>query len=237
MTTTTAPAAGADTSDVPGLALLPLLPGDTATVHEVFAQLSPRSVWLRFHTGTPRLTPGMARHLAAVSPGRHEAVVALLDGHPVGLGRWLRDPGEAGAVEVAVEVADAAQGRGVGGRLLLAVTEAARRAGAREVVAHVHGDNVLVAAWLRRLGARPPSGPDEPFRLSLVPPVVSDSCGCMSPCWSGCSDPSGSRSTPGPRSPGGRVRATSWRCSWRAVVARCRPRSSSSSCGATTPGG
>ena len=169
MTTTTAPAAGADTSDVPGLALLPLLPGDTATVHEVFAQLSPRSVWLRFHTGTPRLTPGMARHLAAVSPGRHEAVVALLDGHPVGLGRWLRDPGEAGAVEVAVEVADAAQGRGVGGRLLVAVTEAARRAGAREVVAHVHGDNVLVAAWLRRLGARPRAAPTNPSACPSSP--------------------------------------------------------------------
>ncbi|WP_377640559.1 GNAT family N-acetyltransferase [Oryzobacter terrae] len=237
MTTTTAPAARNGSLTASGLALLPLRPGDTATVHEVFAQLSPRSAWLRFHTGLPRLTPGMARHLAAVVPGRHEAVVAVLDGRPVGLGRWVTDPSCSGAVEVAVEVADAAQGRGIGGRLLAAVSDAARRAGARELVAHVHGDNALVAAWLRRLGARPPSGPDEPFRLSLVPPVVSDPCGCMSPCWSGCSDPSGSRSTPGPPSPGGPVRATSWRCSWRAAVARCRPRSSSTSCGATTPAG
>lgn len=233
MTTTTAPTA----VRTDGLALLPLRPGDTATVHDVFAQLSPHSARMRFHTAVPRLTQGMARHLAAVVPGRHEAVVAVLGGRPVGLGRWLRDGSEPRAVEVAVEVADAVQGHGIGGRLLREVLASARDAGARAALAHVHAENERMAAWLRRLGARPPGGLDEPFRLQILPPVVSDRCGCMSACWSGFSDPCGSRSTPGPRSPGGHVRVTSSRCSSPVVVAPSPPRSSSTSCGATRRGG
>ena len=217
----------------------PLRAGDTETVHAVFARLSARSAFLRFHTGLPRLTPAMAGRLAAVVPGQHEVLVAVHEGHPVGLARWIRDARDPRAVEVAVEVADAVQGRGIGGHLLRAVLASARAAGSTLVLAHVHPDNGPVASWLARLGAERPTGPDEPFRLPM--PVgdtdrVSAPCGCMTACRSGCSDPSGWGTTAAaPCRSGASVHGRSSPSSCRGAADPSPPRSSSSSCGARTP--
>lgn len=219
---------------LPHLTIARLSPGDTDTVHAVFAQLSLTSVWLRFHTGMPRLTDKMARRLAAVSPGQHEVWVAELDGEPVGLARWIRDPLDPRTVEVALEVADAVQGRGIGGQLLSRTIASARAEGARELVAHVHRENGTVITWLRRLGAAVPTSIDDPFRLSLTPGSMSLDCGCMERCGSGCSDPCGSRSTPGSQRPGALVRAICLPSSWRDAVARSRRRRCSTSSGATS---
>ncbi|EAQ00226.1 hypothetical protein JNB_08644 [Janibacter sp. HTCC2649] len=233
MTTNAIPLA----SGLPQLTIARLRPGDTDTVHAVFAQLSLTSVWLRFQTGMPRLTDTMARRLAAVSPGQHEVLVAELDGQPVGLARWIRDPLDPDTVEVAVEVADAVQGQGIGGQLLSETMASARAEGARELVAYVHRENGTVITWLRRLGAPVPTCSDDPFRLSLTPGPMSVARGCMEPCGSGCSDPYGSRSTPGSRRPGALVRAICSPSSWRDAVARSRRRRCSTSSGATTPSG
>lgn len=230
---TTTLGAAATTSD--DLTLEQLRAGDTGTVHAVFDQLSAHSVWLRFHTGMPRLTPRMAERLAAVRPGMHEVLVARLGGVPVGLARWHRDPGDPRRADVAVEVADAVQGRGVGRRLLGALAESARAAGIRELSAEVLGDNVRVVRWLGRLGAVTTPGPDPTFLLHLEPEGASVPCGSMGPCWSGYSDPSGSRSTPGTGFRGGRVRATSSPASSPAGAVRSRPRPSSTSCGPRRP--
>jgi GNAT superfamily N-acetyltransferase len=214
--------------------------GDTATVHRVFEQLSARSAFLRFHTGLPRLPPAMATRLAAVAPGRHEVLVAVHEGRPVGLARWIRDSRDPCAVEVAVEVADALQGRGIGGRLLRAALASASAAGATVLLAHVHPENGPVVGWLTRIGAERPVGPDEPFRLSI--PVagadpVSARCGCMTACRSGCSDPSGWGTTAAaPCRSGASVHGRSSPSSCRGAADPSPPRSSSTSCGARTPG-
>ncbi len=230
--TTTLPTAATGADD---LTVERLPAGDTRTVHTVFDQLSSRSVWLRFHTGLPRLTPRMADRLAAVVPGAHEVLVARLDGVAVGLARWHRDPGDHHRADVAVEVADAVQGRGIGRRLLAALVESARAAGIRELTAEVLGDNVRVARWLNRLGAVTMPGPDPTVLLQLEPEGASVPCGSMGPCWSGYSDPSGSRSTPGTGFRGGRARATSSPASSPAGAVRSRPRPSSTSCGPRRP--
>lgn len=231
MTTTVPPVA----TGVDDLTVERLHPGDTRTVHAVFAQLSSRSVWLRFHTGLPRLTPRMAERLAAVVPGAHGVLVARLGGVPVGLARWHRDPARHHRADVAVEVADAVQGRGVGRRLLAALVESARAEGIRELTAEVLGENVRVVRWLGRLGAVRTPGPDPTFLLPLEPRGASLPCGSMGPCWSGYSDPSGSRSTPGTGFRGGRAHVTSSPASSPAGAARSRPRPSSSSCGPRRP--
>ena len=212
-------------------------PGDTDTLHAVFAQLSPRSVYLRFHTGLPRLTPGMTARLTDVVPGRHEVLVAEHAGRPVGLARWIRDRHDPEAVEVAVEVADAVQGRGIGRALLRAALVAARAGGASVVLAHVHPDNARVLAWLERLGATRPTGPDEPYRLELR--ALSGPCGCMAGCRSGCSGPSAWGTTAAVSAAPSRCAAnapvrSSPSCS-RAAAGPSRPRSSSTSCGVATP--
>ena len=216
-----------------------LRPGDTATVHGVFAQLSARSAFLRFHTGLPRLTPAMAARLAEVVPGQHEVFVAEHQGSPVGLARWIRDPRDPHAVEVAVEVADAVQGHGIGGRLMRAALASATAAGVTAVHAHVHPDNGPVVGWLTRLGAERPAGPDEPFRLALPGPEIdrgSAPCGCMTACRSECSDPCGWGPTAAaPCRSGVSVRGRSSPSSCRGGADPSPPRSCATSCGAGTP--
>ncbi|MGZ5401146.1 MAG: GNAT family N-acetyltransferase, partial [Nocardioides sp.] len=95
-----------------------LEPGESARVQEVFDQMSGHSRFLRFHAATPRLTGQALRYLSAVRPGRHSAVVALLEGRAIGLARWVRLHHEPGTAELAADVGDAYQGRGLGRALV-----------------------------------------------------------------------------------------------------------------------
>jgi GNAT superfamily N-acetyltransferase len=146
----------------------PLDDGDTETVHRVFAGLSLTSAYHRFGTGLTLLPPRMAVRLATVEPGRHRVFVAELEGRPVGLARWIRPRGgRVDEVEVALEVADAWQGRGVGRALLAEIAADARAAGVGTLTAYVAPGNVRMVGWLRRLGARPPRDLDDVHRLPV----------------------------------------------------------------------
>ena len=154
----------------------PLEDGDVETVHRVFAGLSLTSAYHRFGTGLTLLPPRMAAQLAAVEPGRHRVFVAELDGRPVGLARWIRPRGgRTDEVEVALEVGDAWQGRGVGRALLAEVAGDARAAGIGTLTAYVAPGNVRMVGWLRRLGARPPRDLDDVYRLP-VENALGDGC-------------------------------------------------------------
>jgi GNAT superfamily N-acetyltransferase len=122
-------------------------PGETDVLDAVFAGLSAHSRYLRFHGATPRMTGTVRRKLAAVEGRRHLAVAAFApDGAPIGIARliWLglRD------VELAIEVVDAWQGRGVGRRLLTAVASRGRVEGYTRLVAVVLAENVGVRVLL-----------------------------------------------------------------------------------------
>lgn len=130
-----------------------LRPGETGPLLAVFSQLSPRSAYLRFHAGMPRLTPAMLCQLAAVRPGDHEVVVAERAGRPVGIGRFVRDAEHPSLAELAVEVADQEHGRGVGSLLVEATARRAQAAGVSRLTAAVLSENATVRAWLRRHGA------------------------------------------------------------------------------------
>ncbi|GAA1263388.1 hypothetical protein GCM10009609_28120 [Pseudonocardia aurantiaca] len=125
-------------------------------IDAVFAGLSPHSRYLRFHSPVPRLPPPVRARLADIDGRRHAAVVARACGVPVGIARVIGsgDPG-AGA-ELAVSVIDAWQRRGVGTRLLTALTSLAERLGYPELRGAVLPENVAmqglakkVAPWLR----------------------------------------------------------------------------------------
>lgn len=106
-----------------------LEPGDTATVRAVFEGLSAASRSLRFLTGLPDLSTRMLRLLADVDPVSHVVHVAMVDGAPVGLVRWIRDPAAPEQAELALEVADEAQGHGVGAALGAAAARSAAAGG------------------------------------------------------------------------------------------------------------
>lgn len=121
-------------------------PGETDVLDAVLAGLSENSRYLRFHTGVPRLTARVRERLAAVDGRSHVAVAAYAGAVPIGIARLIGIGG--GRAELAVEVVDAWQRRGVGRRLVRAVAALGRAAGMRELEADVLAENVAVQMML-----------------------------------------------------------------------------------------
>lgn len=137
----------------PGILVRPLRNGDTETVQAVFGRLGDASRQTRFNGAKPRLGEEELRWLAAVD-ARHHALVAYVDGDPdpVAIARLVRFGGSG---EIAFEVADDYQGRGIGSALTSELVADARAAGVVEVTALVRSDNPAAFAVLRRaLGRR-----------------------------------------------------------------------------------
>jgi ribosomal protein S18 acetylase RimI-like enzyme len=136
---------------VDGITIRPLSNGDTETVASLFARLGGRSREQRFCGAKPRLPEPELAALARVD-GRHHVLVAYVEGDaaPAGIARLVRDGRSA---EIAFEVADAHQGRGVGSLLADQLAADARASGITELVATVCGDNPAVVSLLRRVAA------------------------------------------------------------------------------------
>lgn len=135
----------------PDIRIRALAHGEDGPLRAVFAGMSERSRYQRFHTAVPRLTSPMQRLLTDVDGRRHVALVAETAGAdgwtPVGLGRVIAT-GD-GVAEVAFEVVDAWHGRGVGRRLLTALRHRAADLGHRRIVALVLAENRRAAALMR----------------------------------------------------------------------------------------
>ncbi len=131
------------------LLIRPLRNGDVETVLDVFERLGERSRRARFNGAKPRLRDTELAHLAAVDATRH-ALVGYLQGdpRPVALARIVRDGASA---EIAFEVVDEHQGRGIGSLLTAELLADARAAGVREITALVAADNGAALALLRRI--------------------------------------------------------------------------------------
>jgi GNAT superfamily N-acetyltransferase len=118
-------------------------PDEHDVLDAVFAGLSATSRHHRFHAPIRYLTMPMRTHLGAVDGRRHIAVAAFDGDTPIGIARLIGfGCGPPGRVELAVEVIDAWQRRGVGLRLVREVLARGRAAGHREVVAEVLTENV-----------------------------------------------------------------------------------------------
>ena len=135
---------------VDGVTIRLLRDGDTDTVAALFDRLGSTSRERRFCGAKPRLSDGELALLARVD-GDHHVLVGYLDGdpQPAGIARLVRD---GAAAEVAFEVADEYQGRGVGSILARELAADARAAGIRQLVATVCGDNDRMVSVLKRIG-------------------------------------------------------------------------------------
>jgi GNAT superfamily N-acetyltransferase len=154
--------------------LRPLGPGEVEPLQAVFDGLSPASRKDRYLVGIPSLSSSMRTALAAVDGHRHIAWLASIDGQQAGIARAVRvAPGTA---EVAFEVVDEHQGRGLGAALLDAVTTAAAMSGIQRLQASVLPSNRRSRRLLAQVGLRlrPADGlleAEGPLRL-LDPPRV-----------------------------------------------------------------
>ena len=135
-----------------GVELRPLRPDDSAAVLAVFAGMGPRSRELRFLASKTRLTGADVRQLTAVDGRNHVGVLAVARrARPIGIARFIRDRIDHESAEVAVEVVDEWQDRGVGTRLLLELRQRAVEAGVRRLKVFVSPDNSAVLRLLARM--------------------------------------------------------------------------------------
>jgi GNAT superfamily N-acetyltransferase len=126
-------------------------PGDETLVEAMSADLSGRSLYRRFFSGTPRVPRAVLRQLAAVDHDRSEAVLALDGERLVGWAEYVRPPGSADA-DFAVIVADGWHRRGVAKRLADRLVDLAQARGITHFTASVLADNnpairALAARW------------------------------------------------------------------------------------------
>ena len=152
-----------------GLLVRPLRNGDVDTVAALFERLGEQSRRARFNGPKPALGSAELAHLAAVDETRH-VLVAYLEGDPgpVAIARLVRDGDSA---EIAFEVADEHQRRGIGSALTAELLADARAAGVREVTALVASDNTAAVSLLRRVLDRLEirfEGPELSIRAALA---------------------------------------------------------------------
>jgi CRP-like cAMP-binding protein len=136
-----------------GLLLRPVLPGD-AERFKSNGSFSRETLYRRYQGGAP--TEGRLAYLFEVDYVDHFVWVVTdgVDGPVVADARFIRDEDDASSAEVALIVADAYQGRGIGTLLLVALAVAARDDGIKRFHARVLSDNPPARALGDKVNAR-----------------------------------------------------------------------------------
>ncbi|ROS72992.1 acyl-CoA synthetase (NDP forming) [Cellulomonas sp. PhB143] len=132
----------------------PIRPSDSDALQRFHGGQSERSVYLRFFVSMSRLSARDLRRFTEVDHRDRVALVAVRTGPDgeeiIGVGRFDRvEPTQA---EVAFNIADAVQGRGVGSVLLEHLAAAAREVGVRRFTAEVLPQNGRMIAVFREAG-------------------------------------------------------------------------------------
>ena len=126
-----------------------LEPTDGEPLRRLFFRLSPDTVYRRFMSPIARPEQARPDRLLDIDHSDREAVVAVADGEILGVARYNRWAGS-DAAELAVVVADAWQGQGLGTRMLAALADLAFGSGIRRFTVTMLADNRPALRLLRR---------------------------------------------------------------------------------------
>ena len=120
--------------------LRPIHPADADAVQAFHGGQSQKSIYMRFFAFKSKLSAKELKRFTEVDYKDRVALVITIGGEIMGIGRYdrLNDPEEA---EVAFNIADAHQGRGIGSILLEHLAAAARENGIRKFSAEVLPEN------------------------------------------------------------------------------------------------
>jgi acetate---CoA ligase (ADP-forming) len=131
----------------------PARAGDAPAVEQLLKGLSDRSRWLRFFSGFPNLERAV-QWATEVDYERRYGLVATsgADGRVVGHAGFERQPDHPERAEVAMEIADAMQGKGLGTILLGQLAEAANQLGIQVLDAEVLAENHQMVKVFRDSG-------------------------------------------------------------------------------------
>jgi acetyltransferase len=129
---------------------------DDGELEEAFVRgLSFESRYQRMLSGGTKVTPEWIESMTHIDYRRHMAfaVTTVSDGVEkfVGVGRYVVDASTLTA-DIALVLADAWQGRGLGRRLLATLLDHAQTAGVREAVGVVLATNVVMLRLVRSMG-------------------------------------------------------------------------------------
>lgn len=155
--------------------LRPLRSGEVEPLESVFAASSPASRQARYLAPMTRLPGAMRTALTTVDDVHHVAWLATVEGRAAGIARYVRTAPD--TAELAFEVVDAHQGRGLGTVLLDVITTSAAAAGIERVRATVAASNERSRRLLASIGLalRPTGGLLEgEARLQLPSPARID---------------------------------------------------------------
>jgi RimJ/RimL family protein N-acetyltransferase len=152
------------------LRMRPLTRDDRDRLLALFHRLSDESRWRRFMSPKPTLAPRELDYLTDVDHVAHEAFVAVdeRDGSFAGVARYIRHAGTECSAELAVEVADELQRRGIGTALCVRVVERGRENGFTVLTATALWNNQAARRLLRRLGFHARRSQGREIELALV---------------------------------------------------------------------
>ncbi len=133
----------------------PIRPEDAAIEQEFVRGLSDDSRYNRFMAQLRELTPRKLQYRTEIDYEQHLALIATVqrEGREVeiGVARYIVMPGS-NSCEFAITVADAWQGTGVAGLLMLDLMAAARDRGLKTMVGFVLATNHRMLKFCRQLG-------------------------------------------------------------------------------------
>ena len=164
---------------MPGHAIVvrPLLPDDADLVIALGKALSPASLYQRFLNGGIKRNPRLLDRLLKVDFTRDLALIATTtvagEETPIGVARYARPDDDMDAADIAITVADAWHGRGIGRRLLHKLVQHASAHGIARLTGDVLATNVAMLALARASGFRVTLHPDE-GHLRLISLSLND---------------------------------------------------------------
>jgi acetyltransferase len=135
--------------------LRPIRPSDMELEQAFVRNLSPQSKFKRFLSELKELAPEQLYKFTHPDHSREAAYVVIRSTvageEEIGVGRFVGDA-DGESCEFAVTVADAWQGKGIGGRLIRALLRDARARGLKRMEGYVLGTNTRMLEFVRRQG-------------------------------------------------------------------------------------
>ncbi|MEM6648534.1 MAG: hypothetical protein AAF730_20010 [Bacteroidota bacterium] len=139
------------------VAVRPVTSADQWRFRRVWAEMSPRTRYLRFHGGHLSEDGPCIRYLTDVDQQLHVAHGAILADHPdhpgVGVFRFIRPRLQAAHAELAITVVDGYQQQGVGRYLLGCAADEAARRSIEQFTFRILAGRHRLHAGLQRVGA------------------------------------------------------------------------------------
>jgi acetyltransferase len=147
------------------LTLRHIAPADAAREQAFVRGLSRESSYCRFHGTVTELSPKMLREFTNPDSRNAVALVVLCRGETgdeeIAVARYVIDP-DGASCEFAIVVADAWQKRGIGTRLMRALTRHLQVSGVKRMAGSVLKSNAAMRRFAKQLDFTETDSPDDP---------------------------------------------------------------------------